>query len=85
METIKNYYLANFPTDELGLEINEDATFEGLFETLDRYRDVYDYIGVMDSIVRERIFERLCEIMECEYDVVYDQWMLGYELSEKIN
>ena len=67
---IKNYYLANFPTDELGLEINEEATFEGLFETLDRYRDVYDYIGVLDSIVRERIFERLCEIMGCEYDVV---------------
>ena len=81
MDTIKTYYLATFPTDELGLEINEDATFEGLFETLDRYRDVYDYIGVLDSIVRERIFERLCEIMGCEYYVVYDQWMLGYELS----
>lgn len=85
METIKTYYLATFPTDELGNEINPHATFEGLFETLDRYRDVYDYIDVMDSIVRERIFERLCEIMKCEYDVVYDQWMLGYELSEKIN
>ena len=78
---IKTYYLATFPTDELGLRINPDATFEGLFLTLDRYRDVYEYIGVLDSIVRERIFERLSEIMQCEYDVIYEQWMLGYELS----
>lgn len=85
METIKNYYLATFPTDELGLEINEDATFQGLFETLDRYRDVYEYIGVLDSLVRERVFEKLASVMDVDYDYVYDQWMLGYELSEKIN
>lgn len=78
METIKNYYLQNFPTDELGLEINPEATFEGLFETLDRYRDVYEYIGVQDSLVRERVFEKLAEVMEVPYNEVYEQWMIGY-------
>lgn len=78
METIKNYYLQNFPTDELGLEINPEATFEGLFETLDRYRDVYEYIGVHDSLVRERVFEKLAEVMEVPYNEVYEQWMIGY-------
>lgn len=85
MENIKTYYLATFPTDELGNEINPHATFEGLFETLDRYGDVYDYIGVLDSVIRERCFDRLAQIMKCNYDVIYEQWMLGYELSEKIN
>lgn len=78
---IKTYYLATFPTDELGSEINPQATFEGLYVTLDKYRDVYEYIGVMDSVIRERCFERLAQIMKCEYNVIYEQWMLGYELS----
>jgi len=74
---IREYYLATYPTDDLGTEINPQATFEGLFETLDRYRDVYEYIGVGDSIIRERCFERLAEIMDCSYDVIYDQWMMA--------
>ena len=75
--TIREFYLATYPTDDLGTEINPHATFEGLFETLDRYRDVYEYIGVGDSIIRERCFERLAEIMDCSYDVIYDQWMMA--------
>ena len=78
METIKNYYLQNFPTDELGLEINPEATFEGLFETLDRYRNVYEYIGVNDSLVRERVFDKLADVMKVPYNEVYEQWMIGY-------
>lgn len=75
--TIREFYLETYPTDDLGNEINPHATFEGLFETLDRYRDVYEYIGVGDSIIRERCFERLAEIMDCSYDVIYDQWMMA--------
>ena len=73
---LRAWYIRNYPDDELGKEINPDADFEGLFETLDNYQDVYDYFGVEDSIVRERLFARLAEIMGCDYDVVYDQWLL---------
>jgi hypothetical protein len=72
---IKNYYTLNFPTDELGQEINEEATFEGLFDELDNYRDVYTYIGVQDSLVRERLFSRLSEIVGMNYEYVYEQWL----------
>lgn len=74
---IKNYYVSTFPTDELGIEINSEATFEGLFRELNNYGDVYEYIGVGDSIVRERVFEKLAEIMGVEYDEVYSQWLLA--------
>ena len=74
---IREYYLENFPTDELGIEINPEATFEGLFYELDNYGDVYEYIGVGDSLIRERCFERLSLIMGCDYDVIYSQWMLA--------
>lgn len=75
--TIREFYLEAYPTDDLGNEINPHATFEGLFETLDRYGDVYEYIGVGDSIIRERCFEQLAHIMDCPYDEIYEQWMMA--------
>jgi hypothetical protein len=72
---IKEYYLEMFSTDELGVEINPQATFDGLFRILDNYEDVYEYIGVCDSIIRERCFEKLSQIMGCDYNVIYDQWL----------
>jgi hypothetical protein len=74
---IREYYLEAYPTDDLGTEINPQATFEGLFQTLDRYGDVYEYIGVGDSIIRERCFEQLAHIMDCPYDEIYEQWMMA--------
>lgn len=77
MRNIREYYLQNFPTDELGIEINENATFEGLFRVLDNYGDVYEYIGVHDSLVRERLFWELSQVMGVHYQEVYDQWMMA--------
>lgn len=74
-EKLRDWYMREFPDDELGPEINPDADFEGLFETLDHYRDVYEYIGVGDSMIRETLFSRLAEIMGCGYEVVYEQWL----------
>lgn len=76
-QSLREYYLNTFPDDELGTEIYPDATFEGLFETLGNYKDVYDYTGVYDSIVRERLFQRLSEIIGVPYDYIYQQWLLA--------
>lgn len=75
--TIKEYYTSTYATDELGLEIDSNATFEGLFYALDSYKDVYKYIGVDDSVIRERVFEKLTEVMQCDYEYIYNQWLLG--------
>jgi hypothetical protein len=64
MKNIKKFYTENFSSDESGLEINENATFQGLFQVLDNYDDVYEYIGVCDSLVRERVFWELSKVME---------------------
>lgn len=64
---LRDWYTTNFQSDELGIEIDATATFDGLFETLDRRRDVYEYIGVHDSVVRERLFEKLAELAEMPY------------------
>jgi hypothetical protein len=72
---IREYYLENFPTDELGNEINPTATFDGLVRVLNNYEDVYEYIGVSDSLIRERLFWQLSILHNTECEVIYELWM----------
>jgi len=76
-QSLRDWYIDHFPDDELGFEIDPEATFQGLFEALDCYRNVYDYIGVGDSVIRERLFEGLALFIDADYDYIYDQWMKG--------
>jgi hypothetical protein len=73
--TIREFYLKNYPTDDLGLELAETPTFAGLLNQLIVGGDVYRYIGVGDSVIRERLFERLAEELEVSYDYVYNLWL----------
>lgn len=74
---LKEWYTTNYPSDELGAEINPDSTFQNLFDALDRYRDVYEVIGVGDSLVRERLFEGLTDVTHYDYDTIYNQWLMA--------
>jgi hypothetical protein len=73
--TIREFYVKNYPSDELGVELNETPTFAGLLNQLIVGGDVYRYIGVGDSIVRERLFERLAEELNVKYEYVYNLWL----------
>jgi hypothetical protein len=73
--TIKDYYLKNFSTDELGLELNDSPTFAGLLHQLLLGECVYKYIGVGDSLIRERLFQGLAKEIETPYDFVYNLWI----------
>ena len=73
--TIREFYVKNYPTDDLGAGINPTATFPGLLNQLIVSGDVYAYLYVSDSIVRERLFERLAEELEVSYEYVYNLWL----------
>ena len=77
--TIKEFYLENYPSDcksdGLGMELNDTATFVGLLNQLFVGGNVYEYIGVGDSIIRERLFEGLAKELEASYDYVYNLWL----------
>ena len=73
--TIKDFYLNEYPTDELGIELDTKATFTGLVTQLFGDGDVYDYIGVHDSLVRERLFTELAKQLNKPYDFVYNLWL----------
>jgi len=72
---IREFYVKNYPTDDLGMGINPKATFAGLLNQLIVNGDVYEYLYVYDSIVRERLFERLAEELEVSYEYVYKLWL----------
>lgn len=73
--SLKNFYTSKYPTDELGVEINPDSTFIGLLDTLHKGKDVYEYFGVGDSILRERFFEELSIQLNQSYDYIYNLWL----------
>ncbi len=76
---VRAYYIDKYPTDELGEQIRMAVTFKDVFNTLDNRACVYDLLNVHDSLVRERVFEALSEVMGCEYDYIYSQWLIQTE------
>lgn len=75
---IREWYMNTYPTDDVGKEINAEVTFYDLFKALDTYKDVYDTLGVTDSLIRERAFQKLAEIMDVGYNYIYNQWVRAF-------
>jgi hypothetical protein len=74
-DKIKDWYTKNYPDDDLGVEINDNNTFEDLWNGIHKHMDIYDVIGVGDSVIRERLFEHLSEIKDVNYDYIYKKWL----------
>jgi len=75
---IKEWYIKEFPTDEVGATLNDDVNFFDLHNLLfSRDGDkVYEFLGgEADSIVRERCFEKLAKLEKVTYDEIYDKWL----------
>jgi len=72
---VKNWYVETYPTDKLGQNINPKIEFTNVFDTLNNYGDIYQLIGVSDSIIRERLFQKLSEITKQTYKEIYDKWL----------
>lgn len=84
---IKDWYMGAYEEDDLGDRLN--GTFKGALQTLLRGDDIYDYIGVGDSLIRERLFSKLAEMLDVDYDEIYNVWLnegaASNELTAKLN
>lgn len=78
-ENVKDWYTETYPTDDLGEEIRSDLTFQDVFDCLDSYENIYSCLEVYDSIVRERVFSKLAELIDSDYDYIYNQWLSSDE------
>lgn len=73
---LKEWYTKEFPTDDLGNELAR-ISFEEIYNGMNRGIDVYDLLGVGDSVIRERVFDQLSKIYNCSYDDIYNLWLKG--------
>ena len=72
-------YVTDFPTDDLGKEINKDLNFLQLFNGLLCGKDIYEMLDVSDSLIRERVLERLAYLMGIDYQISYYLWLNNNE------
>jgi hypothetical protein len=78
---IKTWYLSTYPDDKQGVNIKWTITFEQAYNCLKSKEDfygfigIYEFIGIDDSVIRERIFSKIAELYEIDYSVVYNQWL----------
>ena len=81
---IREWYMKEYASDELGASIKPDITFGDLVQSMFENGDasIYDAIGVGDSVVRERIFDEIADTLGVSYDAVYQVWLRGVELVE---
>jgi hypothetical protein len=73
---IKDWYIKEYSSDDLGQELNNDSTFKDLLNAILNGYDVYSVLGVSDSIVRERAFSKLSKINGKGEQWAYNNWLM---------
>ena len=71
---VADWYKKTYVADELGKEIKDDITFDGVWDALKRGENIYEFIGVFDSLVRERIFMEMIENRGFDGELLYRMW-----------
>lgn len=73
---VSMWYQEKFPQDEWGnAMLNKGITFQDVYECLQVGFNIYALLGAGDSVVRERVFDALATLMNCDYSVIYYQWL----------
>ena len=72
---IRTWYMKTFPQDERGQYIDLYNTFADLWNALQNKENVYNVIGEGDSLIRERLFDKLSQLKGVKYMDVYNLWL----------
>lgn len=77
-ESATDWYAKKFKGDKK-MAPKDGVTFEQLYESLKKGENIYEKMGVDDSIVRERVMSEMADRLGVKYDHVYDLWLNGGE------
>ena len=72
---IQQWYVKAYPSDDLGYNISGQAVFVDLHNGIMHGYDIYGYLGISDSLVRERIFLELSNVYDTSYAAIYETWI----------
>ena len=74
-QELREWYQKEFKDDELGEELPSDTlamVLAALFNNPEEFEENY---CAQDSVVRERIFHKLSELCDEDYDTFYEYWL----------
>ena len=74
-QKIKTWHSLKYPNDELAKEIDGEITFKDLWDGMNAGKDVYEMLGVYDSLIREHVFSELAKRMNTKYETIYNKWL----------
>lgn len=74
VNNIRKWYHATYPDDSVYELIDNKVTFTDLINKLGK-EDIYELLGVGDSVLRERVFDEIAVRKNIDYDDVYDAWV----------
>ena len=72
---IRDWYMDTYPNDDLGEDLYEEQTMADALDTLENGENFYLFLGVCDSTVLERVFEKLSELTGKGYNEIYNMWL----------
>lgn len=84
--SIKDWYIKEYPSDELGNTLSSTSTFLDLNNLLNSHKgnQVYGLLGGdSDTVIRERCFQKLAELTNQSYKDIYDKMMDYYKEPEQ--
>lgn len=69
------WYKKIYDTDPLGSQINKSISFADVLYAIVFGEDIYDCLGVSDSLIRERVFCGLAGFLVTTYERIYNIWV----------
>ena len=72
---VRTWYKDHYPDDPMGDDIEGRLKWADVLERMRQGEGFYDIIGVGDSVIRERCFEHLAQMMGVPYEVIYRIWL----------
>ena len=67
---VKEWYMEHYPLDDMGEEIKPSLKWDELFEKMRCGVYTCAIVGVDDSVIRERIEDHLCIMLNIPYKVL---------------
>lgn len=72
---LKKWYKKRYPSDTMAEQLNAEVNLLDVLDGMIAGRDIYDIIEAIDSLIRERIFRKLSEVMGVSYIIIYSLWL----------
>ena len=75
LSNVRDYYVSRFSHDSLASKIYANITFLDVLNALRTGMDIYESIGVTDSVIRENIFHILSKVCILDIETIYNMWL----------